>query len=100
MLCKFSGHLDLDKAASDEGAPHHRTLADLVEFAANGCELCREIGTHSIFEQSSIEDDSDEDSQITRHFYDNGQFVTWKTRSKGKEVIIATRDIFTTDGMR
>lgn len=43
MLCRFCQSIDLDLAASESGAPHHASYADLIASAEEGCELCRHI---------------------------------------------------------
>lgn len=40
MLCEYCKVLDFDAASTEPGALHHKSYADLVASAENGCQLC------------------------------------------------------------
>jgi hypothetical protein len=99
MLCKLCSDLDFDKATSEEGAPHHRTYADLLNAAINGCELCAEIDEQKMADEIIEEEEEEEEEKedrITCYFNDVGEYVCW--RKGGREDPFASLYVFTTDG--
>jgi hypothetical protein len=70
VLSKFCQHLDFDKLTLEEGAPHHKSYANLVESARRGCEICsilRYSKEAREWEMPWESDLSGEDAPITCH---------------------------------